>query len=247
MPVRRPLLCSCRLLVLVSLLALAPATALAGGLADILSSSAAALSSGQEGTEETTATGGIKHALAKAVQEAVASLGAEDGFLGNQLVRIPMPEELSMAANLLSAIGQKQLVTDFVTSMNRAAEEAVPQTAEVLADAIRGMTLADAKALATGAKDAATRYFEENTRAELFTRIEPIAAQAMEDVGVTRYYKRIQSAASSSGFTQEDLDSYVTAKALDGLFLVMADKESEIRDNPALQTTNLLSTVFGAN
>jgi hypothetical protein len=205
---------------------------------------------------------GLKEALAKGVQMAVTNLGKPDGFLKDVSVRIPLPESLKKVEKGLRAVGQSQLADEFVTTMNRAGEQAVPEAAAVLGDAVRQMSVADAKAIATGTNTAATDYFRRTAGTNLYTRFLPIVKKATEATGVTAAYKRMTEKASlggqggfgglgglagnTLGKDSVDIDAYVTRKALDGLFVKIAEQEKAIRENPAARTTDLLQKVFGS-
>jgi len=155
----------------------------------------------------------------------------------------------------------EKLADDFVLSMNNAAEKAVPEAASVFSDAIKQMTIADAKTILTGTNNAATQYFRRVTETNLFTRFYPIVTNATQQVGVTAYYKQMltQVSGGSSGLRGLlggtsvtkldgfDVDTYVTTKALDGLFKMVADEEKRIRENPMARTTDLLQKVFGSS
>lgn len=199
---------------------------------------------------------GLKEALAKGVQHAVTNLGRTDGFLKDSKVRIPMPESLGKVEKGLRAVGQTQLADDFVNTMNRAAEQAVPEAASVLGDSVRQMTVADGKAILTSTNTAATDYFRRTASTNLHARFLPIVKKSTEQAGVTSAYKRMTEKANVgglgafSGFLGKteafDIDSYVTRKTLDGLFVKIADEEKLIRANPAARTTDLLQKVFGS-
>jgi len=201
----------------------------------------------------------LKEALAKGVQHAITNLGRTNGFLQDATVRVPVPESLRPVERGLRAIGQSHLVDEFEISMNRAAERAVPEAAIVLADAIRQMTIADAKSIVTSTNAAATDYFRRTESTNLYERLLPIVKKSTEEIGVTSAYKRMLEKIDSNRFDglsalggllsknkTLDLDSYVTQKALDGLFLKIAEQEKLIRENPAARTTELLERVFGA-
>lgn len=204
--------------------------------------------------------GGLKEALAKGVQNAVSQLGHTGGFLTNASVKIPMPENLRTVEKALRKVKQEKLADDFVRSMNSAAEKAVPEAATVFSDAIKQMTIADAKDILTGTNNAATQYFRRTTETNLFARFYPVVTNATQQVGVTAYYKQMLAQASgggsglggllgSTGLAKAeglDVDKYVTTKALDGLFKMVAEEEKRIRDNPMARTTDLLQKVFGA-
>ena len=197
---------------------------------------------------------GLKEALGNGVKQAVAGLGKPDGFLSDLSVKIPMPQSLQTVEKTLRALRQDALADSFVTTLNRAAEKAVPEAAEVLAGAVMQMSIADAKAVLAGSNNAATQYFRHSSESNLFARFHPIVKNATDQTGVTRAYKQMtDKAALANGFglsllnkDTTDLDSYVTRKALDGLFLKIAAEEKRIRETPAARTTALLQKVFGA-
>lgn len=202
---------------------------------------------------------GLKAALSQGVDQAVASLGRDDGFLTNQTVKIPMPEKLQKVETALRAVGQNQMADDFVASMNHAAEKAVPVAAGVFGDAIKQMSIADAKDILTGSDDAATQYFRRTTQTNLFAKFEPIVQNAMDQVGVTSQYKQMMNKFSTLNtfgsligkkatvnLDAADLDAYVTHQAMDGLFKMVADEEKNLRANPAARTTELLQKAFGS-
>ena len=202
--------------------------------------------------------GGLKEALSNGLEHAVGQLGHQGGFLTNLEVKIQMPERLKLVEKTLRSRKQQKLADDFVASMNHAAEQAVPEAASVFADAVRQMTIEDAKAILTGPNDAATQYFRRTTATNLFERFHPIVQKATASAGVTSTYKKMTAAAagSNNSFTKSlgglmgsdamDVDTYVTNKALDGLFKMVAGEEAKIRANPAARTTDLLQKVFSA-
>ncbi len=199
-------------------------------------------------------TGGLKEALSKGVERAVTMLGREDGFLKDVGVKIPMPESLQKVERTLRTLRQDKLADEFVTTMNRAAEQAVPEAAAVLGDSVKQMSIADAKTILTGTNNAATQYFRRTSETNLFARFHPIVQKATEEVGATRIYKQMMDQVSFGGGLglsllgkdTIDLDGYVTRKALDGLFVKIAEEETRIRENPVARTTDLLQKVFGA-
>lgn len=199
--------------------------------------------------------GGLKEALGKGVQQAVASLGKQDGFLKDAGVKIPMPESLQKVEKTLRTLRQDKLADEFVTTMNRAAEQAVPEAAAVLGDSVKQMSITDAKSVLTGTNNAATQFFRRTSETNLHARFLPIVKAATDKAGVTGAYKRMTDKAvgglgglggSLLGKQAPDLDSYVTSKTLDGLFLKIAEQEKLIRENPVARTTDLLQKVFGA-
>ncbi len=194
--------------------------------------------------------GGLKEALSKGVSTAIKSLGKENGFLGNVRVRIPLPKSLQKVEKVVRVAGQGKAVDEFVASMNHAAEKAVPVAVDVFVDAIKKMTFDDARQiLFSGKDDSATQFFRKNSEETLREKFRPIVEEFTEKTGVTQKYKAM---IGKAGFTAQflgkdatDLDGYVTQKALDGLFLLIADEEKKIRKDPLGRTTSLLRKVFG--
>ncbi len=210
---------------------------------------------------ESQIASGLKEALGKGVEQAVAALGKPDGFLKDLNVKIPMPESLQKVEKTLRALRQDKLADEFVTTMNRAAEQAVPEAAAVLGESVKQMTIADAQSILTGTNAAATQYFRRTSETNLHARFLPIVKAATEKTGVTGVYKRMTDKVSGGlgglggfsglggnllGIQSLDLDDYITRKAMDGLFLKIAEQEKLIRENPVARTTDLLQKVFGA-
>ena len=200
---------------------------------------------------------GLKAALTNGVQAAIRDLGHDGGFLTNLAVRIPLPAQLQGIERALRAVHEDKLADEFVASMNHAAEKAVPQAVSVFAEAISHMTIGDAESILTGPSDAATQYFRRTTQTNLFARFEPIVKKATDETGVTSAYKRVldfgvrnKYLGALLGAVSEqqslDLDAYITNKAMDGLFEVIADEEQRIRQDPVARTTDLLKKVFGS-
>lgn len=193
---------------------------------------------------------GLKEALKVGVDNAVSFLGQSGGYLNHEDVRIPMPASLQKAESLARTLGQDELADEFVVSMNQAAERAVPEALEVFTKAIKQMNFEDAKKILDGPEDAATRYFENKSRDDLTYRFMPIVERATNEVGVTRKYKNFTGSLGPAAGLMDtpalDLDAYVTDKALEGLFYVVANEEKKIRENPAARTTEILEKVFGA-
>lgn len=204
--------------------------------------------SGPSALSQSEMSGGLKEALAKGVKHAVSQLGRNDGFLDDPSVKIPLPGSLAKVESVLRALHQEKLADEFVATMNHAAEQAVPQAADVFSNAIKKMTLQDARGILSGPQDAATQYFKKSSEAELRQRFRPIVESATAKAGVTASYKKMMNKAGPVAQFMggaEDLDGYVTDKALDGLFLKIAEEEKAIRTNPVARTTDLLKKVFG--
>lgn len=201
---------------------------------------------------------GLKEALATGTTDAINALGRNGGFSDNPKVRIPLPGALDKAGELARRMGQGEKVDAFQLSLNRAAEKAVPEVADIFGDAIRKMSLEDARGILAGGDHAATDYFRRVAGEALGKRIEPIVGKATDSVGVTRKYKALTSGSAGSrlggalsklgggtGADSMDLDKYVTDKTIDGLFTEIGEQEKAIRTNPAARTTDLLKKVFG--
>ncbi len=194
---------------------------------------------------------GLREALEKGVAIAVDLLGQTDGFFGNPKVHIPLPDHLQQVSSGLRMLGQEQYADEFELTMNRAAEAAVPEAKAIFMDAIRNMSIEDAKNLLNGPDDAATQYFRKIGEVRLSERMQPVIEQATSKVGVTSAYNNLTKSLELLGDmvdTQSlDLNDYISSKALDGLFLMIAEEEKRIRENPMERTTDLLKKVFGSN
>ncbi len=194
-----------------------------------------------------TVARGLRAALEKGTQHAVETLGHENGFWVHPTLRIPVPPNLRKVEAGLRQLRQDKIADDFIHSLNRAAEDATPAARAIFLEAIRNMTVPDALGILKGPPDAATRYFRQHAQAPLAAAFRPIVARSTAAVGVTASYKRFVKKASPFGLVdaQEfDLDEYVTAKALDALFQLIADEERHIREDPLARTTELLRKVF---
>lgn len=196
---------------------------------------------------ETEIAAGLKEALATGTQRAVSRIGTLDGFWQNPRLKIPLPESLVKVEKTLRTFGQGAKVDEFHLSLNRAAEQAVPEAAAIFGNAIRGMTLADARSILSGAPTAATDYFKGKTSAALTAKFMPIVTKATASVGATRKYKDLAGKVGrfATGFQLQDIDAYVTERALEGLFTTLGDEEMRIRQDPAARTSELLRKVFG--
>jgi len=216
-----------------------------------------------------TVTSGLKEALRLGVDYGVKELSKKDGYLSNTNVKIPLPDKLSKAESLIRKFGGDKIADDLIVSMNNAATEAAPKTASIFVDAVDKMSIEDAQKILSGGDEAATQYFQKNTTSSLVSMIKPIVQKSMQDNGVAKYYdtfnefyssnvkgmvdnSSVMNMAKSFGVDQylpsdkdAKLDDFVTQKAIDGLFKMIAAKEAEIRKNPIAQTTSLLKQVFG--
>lgn len=195
------------------------------------------------------AVAGLKAALNKGASSAVGKLGKADGFLGNERVKIPLPDSLQRVEGTLRRFGMGNYADELVVTMNRAAEAAVPEAKALLISAVKDMSVQDAKGILTGGDTAATEYFRGKTSNPLAAKFLPIVKKATEKVGLVQKYDDFAGKANRLGLlddNQTNLENYVTQKALDGLFLMIADEEKEIRAHPVEQGSKLLSKVFGA-
>ncbi len=232
-----------------------------GGWQDMLSGAANELMKNKETTQTATSllsnnemVGGLKEALASGVESAIKTLGKKDGFMANSLVKIPLPASLKLIEKTAREHGQGQYVDQFISTMNHAAEAAVPDASELLGEAIRQMSVEDAEKIINGPDDAATQYFRKATSSKLAAKFKPVIEESTSKIGVISAYKSLVSQAApalgNSMLTNFiptdtlDVDQYVTDKTLDGLFKYIALEEKSIRENPAARTTDLLKKVF---
>lgn len=195
------------------------------------------------------ASAGLKEALTKSAVAAVSQLGAADGFLGNDKVRIPLPDSLRKAEGLLRTLGMGKQADELSVAMNRAAESAVQEARPILVGAVKKMTVSDAKDVLSGGDDAATQYFRRTTDQDLATKFAPIVKNATARVRLAEKYNQYAGKAAKLGLLDAkdaDLDQYVTRKTLDGLYLIIGEQERAIRQDPVGQGSALLRKVFGA-
>ena len=195
------------------------------------------------------ATAGLKAALDKGAAAAVASLGRTDGFWGNSKVRIPLPEQLQRARSALRLIGRGQEVDALELAVNRAAEEAVPQARTLLVSAVKSMSVDDAKQLLRGGDDSVTQFFKLKTAPQLSERFLPIVRRVTEKSGVAQQYNALAAQGAAFGLIkpeQATVERYVTQKALDGLYTLIAEEEKKIRADPLAAGSDIIRRVFGA-
>ena len=201
------------------------------------------------GVTNLEASSGLKTALEKGALAAVALLGKTDGFLGNPKVRIPLPGYLEDASKLLRNFGQGQRIDELVTSINRAAEAAVPMGKDLLVSAVRGMNVSDAKTILAGGETSVTNFFVEKTRAPLGVKFLPVVTKATEKVGLANTYNEFAGKAAGLGLVNKEdanIQQYVTGKSLDGLYLIIAEEEKKIRQDPVGSGSAILKKVFGS-
>lgn len=195
-------------------------------------------------------TVGLKEALVKSAGYAVDNLGQKGGFLKNNKVRIPMPEKLSKVEGVLRKTGQGKYADEFVVTMNSAAETAARATLDILKTGIKNLSISDAKAILKGPDNAATQYLRKTGGKKLTKQISPIVKQATSKTGVTRLYKNLYDKMGFMGKYMKsedfDIDAYIINKTLDGIFVLIAEEEKKIRNNPLERTSDILKSVFGS-
>jgi len=200
------------------------------------------------GLDQGTISSGLKEALSMSTERAIGAVGRTDGFYGNPLIKILMPEKLRMVTDALSKVGMKKQIDAFILSMNRAAEKAAPKAASIFIDAIKGMNIGDAQKILNGGDTAATDFFKEKTAKNIYDAFKPIITSSLGQAGTTQQFNNIMNKAKAlplMGNASFDLDDYVTKKATGGLFLMLGQQEKNIRTNPGARSTELLQKVFG--
>ena len=196
----------------------------------------------------TDAAAGLKEALTRGAEVAVSQLGKHDGFMGDSRVKIPLPDSIRKGEKLMRTLGGGKYADELIETMNRAAESAVVEARPILVNAVKHMSFDDARGILTGGDDAATRYFQRTTTDELTKKFLPIVKQATAKVKLADKYNQYAGKAAKLGAIDQkdaDLDQYVTHKALDGLFLMVAEQEKAIRKDPVSTGSNLLKKIFG--
>ena len=211
--------------------------------------SAQVLAAGFADLSNKDAASGLKEALGKGAQVAVGQLGKHDGFMGNSQVKIPLPDSLQRVEGLMRQFGMGKQADELVETMNRAAESAVVEAKPILVNAVKNMSFEDAKGILSGGDDAATQYFKRTTSAPIGEKFLPIVKKATAKVQLADKYNQYAGKAARFGLVDEkdaNLDAYVTHKALDGLYLMIAEQEKAIRKDPVGAGSSLIQKVFGA-
>jgi len=191
---------------------------------------------------------GLREALTRGAEAAVGQLGRRDGFLGDARVRIPLPESVQRAEKMMRMMGAGKYADELVETMNRAAELAVVEARPILVGAVKRMSFDDARGILAGGDDAATAYFRRSTSDEIARKFLPVVKQATAKVRLADTYNKYAGKAAKLGLLDDkdaDLDRYVTQKAMDGLFLMVAEQEKAIRKDPVATGSALLKKVFG--
>ena len=194
----------------------------------------------------TQISSGLKEALG--VTEGVKKLAVQDGFLKNEAVKILMPEKLRVIDTKLRAFGLGSLADQGVKLLNRAAEDAVTESAPIFTKAITSMTITDAKNILLGGDNSATNYLQSKTQTQLFTAFQPKVKASLGKVGADKVWNNLISKYNTltGQAVSTDLNEYVTNETINGVFKMVAEKESGIRNNSVMRTTSILQKVFGA-
>jgi hypothetical protein len=195
------------------------------------------------------ATGALRAALERGAQVAVQQLGAADGFLANDKVRIGLPDVLEKAAPILRTVGRGRQLDELITAMNHAAEDAVAMAQPLLIQAVKSMSVQDAQKIIQGGDNTVTDYFTAKTRAPLAMKFEPVVGKVLDKLSITQQYNDLARKASKLGLIQGQaitVQDHVTQKAMDGLYFVIGEEERRIRRDPVGTGSALLKKVFGA-
>lgn len=195
------------------------------------------------------ASGGLREALVQGASKAVGQLGTDGGFLNNPKVKIGLPESLAPMEGMLRTMGRGKDLDNLVATMNKAAEQAVPKAKGLLVDAVKKMSVDDAKKILSGGDDAGTQYFKEKTATQLAESFLPTVKESTDKLALSAQYNKLAGKASQFGLAKGDelkIENYVTKKALDGLYLMIAEEEKAIRKDPVGAATGLAKKAFGA-
>jgi Protein of unknown function (DUF4197) len=217
-------------------------------LAFALTSSASIFAGPLDAITNAEANAGLKAALDRGVLAAISQLGANGGFMNNPKVKIPLPGALQSLEPILKATGKSDQLNSLVTTMNQAAEQAVPEAKVLLQSAVKSMTLEDAKGILTGGEDSVTQFFKAKTKPALTQRFQPIVGKQVAKLGLTQQYDKLAAQGSKLGLVDKEsatMETYVTGKALDGLYLMIGEQEKAIRQDPIGTGVKAISKVFG--
>ena len=192
---------------------------------------------------------GLKEALIKGISTGSDLASQIDGYFKNPEIKIPFPPDVKKVEDKLRQIGFGNEVDKFIMTLNRGAEDAAKEAKPIFITAIRSMTIQDAWSILRGENDAATQYLKRTTSAQLKEKFKPVIQNSLDKVNATKYYGDIVTRYNQIPFVQKvnpDLNDYATDKAIDGLFIMIAKEEKNIRENPIARTTELLKKVFGS-
>lgn len=192
-------------------------------------------------------TAGLKEALTKGSTAVVSKLGTSGGFASDPKIRIPLPSSLAKARDFAAKVGLDGRFNELENKLNEAAEAATPKAKSLFVDAVKSMSVSDAKGILQGPDNAATQYFEDRTRGDLGDAMSPIVDRSLSEVGAVSYFTNLMSSYNKIPFApkvETDLTSHVVNKGMDGIFLYIAEEEAAIRANPLKRTSELLQRVF---
>lgn len=236
-------------IIVVALLLACSARSSHAGFFDDLASGFGLSGSPASTLDDATIAKGLKEALSTGTSRAVASVSKTDGYFGNQMIKILLPEKIRSTAELLGKFGFQQQVDDVILGMNRAAEKAAPKATEYFVSALKAMSFDDARKILQGDATSATEYFRQKTSTQIYGSFKPVISSSLQEVGAVRSYKKMADSVATIPFAGSvaslDMDHYVTAKAVDGLFSMLGEEEKKIRTDPAARGTELLKKVFG--
>ena len=190
---------------------------------------------------------GLREALTVGSNNASKAAAAVDGYYKNPKLYIPFPSEAKKMEQMLRSFGQEKLVNDFLLSLNRAAEDAAKEAAPIFVNAVKGMSISDGLSILNGKDDAATQYLKQNTQALLLEKFKPIVENSLHQVSATKYWEQLVVAYNKIPMVEKmnpNLSEYATQKAIDGIFIVVAEEELQIRKNPAARVSAILKKVF---
>ena len=190
---------------------------------------------------------GLREALTVGSNNASKAAAAVDGYYKNPKLYIPFPSEAKKMEQMLRSFGQEKLVNDFLLSLNRAAEDAAKEAAPIFVNAVKGMSISDGLSILNGKDDAATQYLKQNTQALLLEKFKPIVENSLHKVSATKYWEQLVVAYNKIPMVEKmnpNLSEYATQKAIDGIFIVVAEEELQIRKNPAARVSAILKKVF---
>ena len=194
------------------------------------------------------ASAGLRAVLDKGAMAAVGKLGAHDGFLNNDKVKIQLPARLEQARPILKMTGHAQQLDELLVSMNRAAEAAMPMAKPLLLDAIKSMSITDAKNILMGGETSVTEFFKQKTEAPLAVKFFPLVKSVTDKAGLSAKYNSVMGKAQKFGAVAESeatVEGYVTKRALDSLYFMIAEEEKAIRQDPIGAGSKIIGKVFG--
>ncbi|HEY9045770.1 MAG TPA: DUF4197 domain-containing protein [Ohtaekwangia sp.] len=192
---------------------------------------------------------GLKEALVKGISNGSDLASQLDGYFKNPRIKIPFPPDVKKVEDKLRQVGLGSEVDKFVMTLNRGAEDAAKEAKPIFINAIKQMTIQDAWGILRGSENAATEYLKRTTTAQLREKFQPVIANSLNKVNATKYYSDIVTQYNRIPLVEKvnpDLNDYATTKAMDGLFLLIADEEKKVRQDPVARTTELLKKVFGS-